>query len=1134
MKQAVEWFARNSVAANLLMFGIVAAGALTLIFNMKVEIFPDTQLDTVNISVPYPGAAPEEVEKGISLVIEEAIADLPGIKQIIATAEEGRGSVAVEVEPGYNPRELLGDIKVRVDAIDTFPEDAESPVVEELTLRTQVLSVAVAGDADEATLRVIADRVKDEIKQLPGITQVSLSGVRPYEIAIEISEGSLRRYGLTFDDVANAVRQSSLDLPGGSLKTSSGEVLLRTPGQAYRQREFEEITVITNFDGSIIKLKDVATVIDGFEETALFSNFDGERAAVVNVYRVGDQNALRIANQVHKYVKEAQKRAPDGISLKIWKDDSQFLRDRISTLVWNALQGLALVFLCLALFLRLNLAFWVTLGIPVSFLGAFAVMYGLDVSINMISLFALILVLGIVVDDAIVVGENVYTHAEKYGSGIKSAISGTNEVAIPVTFAVLTSMAAFLPMLNIPGVAGKIWGVIPLTVLPCLAFSIIESKFVLPAHLSHIKTKPTNDGMTGITGIWRRIRRAFSGGLDRFVRRLYRPFLFIATKYRYVTVLAFCMIFAVTISLPAAGWLKFVFFPQVPADFIIARLEMPLGTPIEKTQEAIEKIRLAAEEVRKEIDHDRIGGSNIAHVLATVGDQPFQGAFDFRVPTAQSHLGEVTIELIGTDGRSEGISSSLVERRWREITGTIPGAVDLGFKSTLASAEAVFDFQLMGRDFDQLRQAAIDLKSKMSSYEGVIDITDSFRGGKKEIKLDIQPSAEALGLTRGELGRQVRQAFYGEEAQRIQRGKDEVKVMVRYPYDERRSLSDLENFRVRTPSGEEVPFSAVADSNMSRAFSTIKRVDFQRSVNVTGEFDSSATTTSSGTITEEISEIYMPELTQKYPGVQTALEGESRERSETLQGLASGGVMAALLIYALMAIPFRSYVQPIIIMSVIPFSLIGAIWGHIIMGMTLSMLSICGMIALAGVVINDGLVLVNYINERRREGIPLGQAVRRAGVARFRAILLTSLTTFAGLMPLLSETSTQAQFLKPMANSLAFGVMFATMLNLILVPCIYLILEDIQQFIMRTFTRPVLEAAPVTASGVSGSVPVITESQSSNFQQLPMDSQETVSSVEESSRSSQEEEESSVPLSPTLEPPSGPRPPKGLTLPRGP
>lgn len=1069
MKTAIAWFIHNPVASNLFMGAIIIAGFLSLL-RMKLEIFPETAVDTVKVDVEYPGATPYEVEDGICIAIEEAIQDLNGIKEVVSSSSEGLGRVYIEADSGKDVRELLDDVKVRVDAITTFPEDAERPIIEEITIKNQVLSIAVSSDSDEKSLRRIVDQVRDEllayeyqptysnpiegifvkalnvIQGTPKITQVSLASVRPYEIAIEVSEKELRRYNLTFDEVATAVRNSSLDVPGGAIKTNAGEILLRTVGQAYTGKEFEDLVLISTEDGGRITLGQVATVIDGFDESNIRATFDSKRAGVVNVFRTGDQKALAVAEVAKAYVQEAQSRMPQGVSLEVWKDDSVYLEERIDLLVRNALQGLVLVLICLALFLRINVALWVTLGIPISFLGAFIIMSLIGVSINMISLFALILVLGIVVDDAIVVGESVYTHSERYGSGTKSALSGTMQVAVPVTFSILTTIAAFWPMLGIPGVAGKIWGVIPMTVIPALIFSMIESKLILPSHLSHLKTDAPQGPTESLSGLWNWVRGFFSNGLDLFIRRIYRKMIFWATQYRYATLALFIFLLASSVGLVSSGLIRFVFFPVVPADFVIARLEMPLGTSFEQTQKGVRQIEEAALRLRDELR--AVSGnseSGFSHIMATAGDQPFTGAFELNLNSGQSHLGEVTVEL--KPARTRKISSAEVERRWRDLTGEVPGAVALGFTSKLQDVGDPIDIQFTGRNFEDLKKIAVLTKEQLKTYQGTFDISDNFREGKREIQLDIKESAEVLGVNLSDLGRQVRQAFYGEEAQRIQRGRDEIKVMVRYPLEERQSLENLQELRIRTGSESAIPFSQVAEAKFGRGFSTITRVDRQRAINVTADVDN--TIGNSREILGNLEKEFFPKLLKDYPDVAYTLEGQSGEQRDTIGGLAVGAIFAFFAIYALMAIPFKSYAKPIIMMSAIPFSLVGAIAGHMLLGMPISMLSICGMVALTGVVVNDGLVLVDHINKNVWKGLPVLMSVRKAGVARFRAILLTSLTTYVGLVPLLSETSTQAQFLKPMATSLAYGVLFATMLNLILVPCVYLILQDIMGFVRR-------------------------------------------------------------------------------------
>ena len=1049
MNGVISWFAKNSVAANLLVAFIILAGLYSL-KNLKREVFPEVDSDMISVSVDYLGAAPSEVEEGICVRVEEAIQSVDGIKKISSVAREGIGVITAELLPGSDPSRLLDDIKARVDAIDTFPEEAEKPVVQEILIRKQVVSVAIAGDVDDATLRRYGERVRDDLSAFPGITQVELENVRPYEIAIEVSQHALRKYGLSFDEVAMAVKQTSLDMPGGSVKTEGGEILLRTKGQAYLGGDFASLVIRTRADGTRLTIGDVAKVKDGFAETDQEARFDGMNSVLVQVFRVGEQNAITISESVSAYVESAKSRLPERISMTIWQDDSTYLSGRQELLLKNGMAGLFLVFITLALFLRLDLALWVSFGLAVSFLGTLWVMPGVDVSINMLSLFAFILVLGIVVDDAIVVSENIHTHQEKHEGSLLASIRGAQEVSKPVIFAVLTTVVAFFPLLMVPGNTGKIMRVIPLVVIPTLLFSLVESLLVLPSHLSH---SAVVGGNAKREGRWKRFQQKFSGFLDWFITNVYQRALDVALTYRYGTLAVSFSILMLTFGLVAGGWIKFVFFPPVEGDNVAAILTMPLGTPVDATRRAVSQIEAGAMRLKKEVEAQTPDGTPAVfrHILSSIGTQPYftsqqQGAGKYVPEYSSAYLGEVHIELSPSENR-EGISSEDLADRWREITGPIPSAVELNFTASIFSSGEPINVQLSGANVDELRLASEELKEHLRTYAGVMDISDNFREGKQEVKMGIKSAAEAVGLTMSDLGRQVRQAFYGEEAQRIQRGRDEVKVMVRYPPDERRSMADLEEMRIRTPSGVEVPFREVAEIEQGRGYATINRVDRRRAINVTADVDSKVG--NSGEIIAKLDAEFLPQLKARYPRINYAWEGERREQRETMSGILAGYPMAMVIIYALLAIPFRSYLQPFIVMSAIPFGLVGAVLGHLLMGMELTILSMFGLVALSGVVVNDNLVLVVFINRFRDEGGSLFDAVKKAGAARFRPIILTSLTTFMGLMPLILEKSVQALFLIPMAISLAFGVMFATIISLLLVPASYLILEDAKGLFAR-------------------------------------------------------------------------------------
>ena len=1058
MNAAIGWFARNSVAANLLMALLICGGVLAAL-NVTSDIFPEVTLDRVQIEVPYLGAAPEEVEEAVCVRIEEAIQGIDGIKQIISTASEGTGSVLVEVELGGDVRRVLDDIKTRVDAIDTFPEETEKPIIRELINRNQVIDLAVSGKADERALKAAADRIRDDLSAIPEISLVEITSARPYEISIEVSETALRRHGLTFDDVARAVRRSSLDLPGGSVRSASGEILLRTIGQAYRGDEYARLVLLTRADGTRLELGEVATVVDGFAETDQFARFDAEPTVLLSVFRTGDQNALDIAARVREYVDRTVPGLPAGISLTVWQDQSTILQARLTTMLRNGLGGFALVFLVLALFLELRLAFWVSLGIPISFLGAIMLMPGLDVTVNVISLFAFILVLGIVVDDAIIVGENIYAHQERHGEGLRGAIEGGREIATPVTFAVLTTVAAFLPLMFVPSLMGKIFRVIPLVVIPCLVFSLVESLWILPAHLAHIPGRRRN-------GPLRRLQQLVANGLKQFIERVYRPLLEACLRWRYATAALGVSTLIVTGGMVLGGWTNFHFFPNIEADFMAASVTLPQGSPVDDTATAVDKLERSAEQVRRALIEET-GQDYFRHAFAAIGDQPMAaregGPMSGFGGSSATHLGEVTIELLPSQARA--LSSEQIVNRWREATGPIPEAVEVSFNASIMSPGDDVDVMLVGSDMARLRAAASDVKAQLAAYTGVYGVADSFRAGKREMQLGIKPGAETLGLSLADLGRQVRQAFYGEEAQRIQRGRDDIRVMVRYPAGERRSVGDLENMRIRTPGGGEVPFSQVAAVEPGRGFASIKRVDRNRAVNVTASVDENVT--SSGTVLADLQTRVLPDILPRYPGVRYVFEGVQAEQADAVGGLQTGFLIALLAIFALLAVPLRSYLQPLIIMSAIPFGLVGAVWGHIVMGLNVSFMSMFGLVALSGVVVNDSLVMVTFINRKRALHTDLNVAVREAGAARFRPILLTSLTTFFGLAPLMLERSVDAAFLHPMAVSLAFGVLFATFITLVLVPTSYLIIEDFRRVAGRLTLGRGSAAMPVPGAAAS-------------------------------------------------------------------
>ena len=1090
MKPIIAWFGNNHVAANLLMGLIILAGLVSLP-QMPRKSFPDIDIPQVNVTVPYLGAAPEEVEEGVCVRIEEELEGIEGVKEIRSNANEGVCTVQVELYENADENRALDDVKNRVDAIDTFPEETEKPIINLVTPVRSVLDIALTGPTDERALKEMAQQIRDDITKLPGVTQADVANVRPYEISIEVSEASLRRNNLSFDQVATAVRRGSLDLPGGSIKTNAGEILLRTKGQAYWGDEYESLVVQTRPDGTRVYLKDVASVVDGFAETDQMLRFNGKPAALIQVKRMGEQNLEHIAATVKDFIAEQNPRLPNGVELTIWNDGSEILEDRLTTLMDSARQGFLMVLILLALFLRPRLAFWVSVGVPVAFLGAIALTNAIGLSIDAISVFGFILVLGILVDDAIVVGESVHSRHQEGRPQLLGAIEGAQRVTIPVTFGVLTTVAAFLPLVFGTGTMGQVQAVIASTVICCLVFSLVESQMVLPSHLGHTKVEtPTAEvGLMLVpivaivllgfadslrmyiglaiavaavlfalhaAGLFKPIaervlsvQTAFANGLANFIQGPFRRAVQVAISARYVTAAIAFVAFMSAIAILISGRLPFSFFPPLASDQVIAQLTMPLGTSARVTNEAIEKLEFSAETLKARLNGQYADAPPVRHIMSAVGDQPSGGGGPPTgntdgATTAKGHLGQVTMQLSPSESRA--LSTREIATMWRELNGPIADAIELKFNANLFSVGNDIDIQLEGDNVEELRQIATSLREKLAEYPGVIDITDSFRSGKQELKLSILPSGEALGLSLGDLARQVRQAFYGEEAQRIQRGRDDVRVMVRYTEKERRTLSALDSMRIRTPEGSEVPFATVAKAELGRGFSSIKRAESQRVVNVIADVDRTQTTANE--VLADLRNGPIQEIMAAYPRVTYRLEGAQADQSESIASLVPLYAIALFVIFALLAIPLKSYAMPLIIMSVIPFAFMGAVWGHLIMKMGgyvsgLAMMSMFGVTAASGVVVNSSLVLVHNINHRVQEGEALMDAVIHASVSRCRPILLTSLTTFVGLSPLMLNQSVQAQFLVPMAVSLAFGVAFSTLVTLFVVPSGYLIINDI-------------------------------------------------------------------------------------------
>ncbi|MFT4928659.1 MAG: multidrug efflux pump subunit AcrB [Phenylobacterium sp.] len=1024
----IAWFCRNGVAANLLMFSLLFMGVFSVSTQIPLEVFPSFDTDRISVTVSLRGATPQDVEQGVSIRIEESVQDLEGIKKISSTSSEGRGRVMIEVASGYNARDMLADIKSRVDAINTFPVDAEKPQVALAQRKRDVMSVTVAGIYGEKEILEFAENVRDDILRLPGVTQVELSGVRNYEIALEIPQHKLRQYDLTFDQIAKAVGNASTDVSAGNIKTRGGDVLIHSKGQAYHKDEFADIAIKTNADGSILTLKDIATIRDGFEETPIRTRFNGQQAVFIDIYRIGQQSAIAVADAVKQYIEDQQNVLPRGYELSYWDDDSTIVKKRISTLTSNAMQGGILVLLLLTLFLRPSIALWVCIGIPVSFMGAFIAMPFFGITLNIMSLFGFILVLGIVVDDAIVTGENVYTHLKTAASGEEAAIKGTQEVATPVTFGILTTVAAFLPLAFIEGARGALFAQIPVVVIPVLLFSLIESKFVLPSHLKHLKLRQQK----GNPGKFSAFQQRFADGFEHAIIRFYQPILKRALQYKAATLSAFVGVFVLILVLIISGWTKFIFFPRIPSETVRANLTLPAGSPFELTNKFTMLMEDKAKLLQQKYIDEDTGESVIINILASTGGRG--GA---------SNAGRLRFEIVPPEQRSSTITSRELVKELRQLIGVIPGAESLTYRAEIGRSSDPIDVQLSATSLVTLKEVAEKVKLRLATYPTVFDIADSLSDGKEELQIELTDQGRALGLTLADVSRQVRSAFFGAQIQRVQRGRDDVRVMLRLPLNERRAIASLEDIRVSTPEGARVPLSHVATLRPGKSASTINRIDRYRTVNVTADIEKANTNM---TVLEADLKVYLDELIAQYPGVNHSLEGEAKEQRESFGSLGWALLFVFFVIYMLLAIPFKSYLQPLIVMSVIPFGMIGAVMGHWIMGMELTIMSILGMLALIGVVVNDSLVLVDYINKKREEGMAVMDAVLKAGAARFRPVMLTSLTTFIGLMPLLFEKSTQAQFLIPMAVSLGFGILFATFITLILIPVNYMLVVRVKAF----------------------------------------------------------------------------------------
>jgi len=1027
-KGLVAWMAGNHVAANLLMLVLIGGGVVVAL-DIKQEVFPEYVLDFVSVSISYPGASPEEIEEGIVGAVEEEVRALESIKEITSTAREGSATVTIELIENADSNKMLQEIKAAVDRIRSFPEDAERPVISLWRRRREVMQLVLYGQASERDMFYAAQKIREELIDLPSVTDVELRGARRPEITVEIPQAELRKYALTLGDVAESIRQTALDMPAGGVKSPGGEVLLRTAERRNFASEFRDVAAISRRDGTEVQIGQFAAVNDGFADSDREAYFNAKRAIMLVVYRTGEETPMDISKAVHEYVATVSPTLPAGVQLEAYNDRSDIYRDRRDLLLNNGGMGLALVILLLGLFLDARMAFWVAMGIPISILGAFVLLPLVGGSINIVSMFAFIITLGIVVDDAMVVGENIY-HKRQQGMGfLEASIAGVREMAAPVAIAVVTNIVAFLPLLFVPGSTGRFFSVLPAVVIAVFMISLLECLFILPAHLAWGPTEPNG----GLLGHFERLQRRIAAGLEWFIHHAFAPVLKQALHHRYVTVVVALATLIVMGAYYDTGRIEFSFRPQIQADRLDAEVVLPYGAPIEDVRDVARQIEQAGLRAVQRAD----GESMLLAVMRDVGRRG-------------SNTAEVNVYLVPQAERKTNAQQFCA--LWREEVGEIPGLESLFFDFLVGpGGSAAINVELTHADPKTIEAAASDLAQGLQDYTGVADVDDGYAQGKRQFDFTLKPHGRSLGLTSRDVGRQVRHSFYGAEALRQQRGRNEVRVMVRLPKSERRSLHNLEELLVRTPNGAEVPLFETVNKTPGRAYTQIRRVNGNRVLNVTASVIPGVA--NENKILDDLRDTYMPGLVDRYAGLKWSFSGRDRSKRESLAALGYGLCFAMVGIYILLAVLFRSYVQPILVMISIPLGITGSLLGHIIMGYDLSIISVFGIIALCGVVVNGGLVLVVTANRYVAEGEDPRAAALRAGTRRFRPIVLAALTTFFGLAPIIFETSISARFLIPMAISLGFGILFATPVILILTPALYTIKSDFAAILTRTF-RP--------------------------------------------------------------------------------
>ncbi len=1024
---------RNPVMANLIAIGILVGGVVAA-RQLPRETFPDTNVDHILITVPYLGATPEDIEQSICIKIEQAIQGVPGIWELTSISRENVGLVVAAVDTDISPTaDVLQQIRNKVDAITTFPPDAERPVAIEVVIRSVVINIGISGDVPEHTFKHIAQQIHDDLVANPNISQVSIAGVRDYEVAIKLSEEGLQRYGLTFQHVIEAIKASSLDLPAGTVRTQQEEINVRTLGQRYNAADFSDLVVIAKSDGAVVRLGQIAQVHDSFEDVPLYGRVDGQAGAMITVSKTGPEDISEIAEIVRNYVASAQRDLPDGIHLTTWADASRDVDGRLKMLLKNGMTGMVLVVFALLLFMDLRSTIAVALGIPVAFAGAVAVLGVTDSTINMISLLGLLMATGIVVDDAIVIAEAVRKQSRDGLAPLDAAVAGTRRVALPVLLSSLTTIVAFIPIMFVKGVMGKFIYVLPVVVIATIVASAIEAFAILPAHLAEWVSENKADKKN-----WRtRTRAKLDQFIEMVVTKYYRPVVRWSLAHRGLVLATVGACVLISVGLVLGGRTPFVLFPKVNGNTLKARVKFPEGTPIATTEAAVLRLETAA----RMLNSDPLlttgkPGPLVQHIYSAVGEWA-----EF-VPDRGSAYGETYIELMAAEDRD--IDLAVVIERWREAVGEIHDTEIFTItRQALGPTEKPLEIRLLGDDLPQLRQAADAVEAKLASYEGVFDISDDLNPGKRELQVRLKPNAGNLGLTVAEVAGQLRQGLLGADAVHLQRGKDEVDVVVSYGVDDSRSIGAIEKMRLRTSGGVEIPFSEVLDTKMVRGYSSIGRQDGRRRIRIQADVDERHANAEQ--IVQTIAKTFLPDITRKFPGVTFLIDGQRARIEESMGSLLYGMIIAIAVMYALLGLPLRSYIQPLIILAAVPLGVVGAIVGHLVMGADITLMSVFGMVALAGIVVNDSLVLLDRINGNISEGVGVRDAVARAGEERFRAVVLTSLTTVVGLLPLLFETSSQAQALIPLTISMVFGLMFATVLTLIVVPVMFIAANDLKR-----------------------------------------------------------------------------------------